>query len=124
MIPRTLRYRFRKRSFVILHQCLIAEISSIRFHSGRKDPFNSDKLAQRNLVRADLANPGVDGSRRAINNFEIRPTPQTLPLHETPDELMIEWGNVPAGTTAQIYLPVRLMSTILRTADGMYTTHS
>jgi hypothetical protein len=107
------------------HQCLIAEISFDPISiPGGKDPFNSDKLAQRNLAWGDLANPGVDGSRRAINNFEIRPTPQTLPPHETPDELMIEWGNVPAGTTAQIYLPAVDVDDVLRTADGMYTTHS
>lgn len=107
------------------HQCLIAEISfdpvSI---TGGKDPFNSDKLAQRNLAWGDLANPGVDGSRRALNTFEIRPTPQTLPLHETPDELMIEWGNVSVGTTAQIYLPAVDVDDVLKRANGMYTTHS
>jgi len=107
------------------HQCLIAEISfdpvSI---PGGKDPFNSDKLAQRNLAWGDLANPGVDGSRRALNTFEIRPTPQTLPAHETPDELLIEWGNVPAGTTAQIYLPAVAVDDVIKKATGMYTTHS
>src|SRR6185369_13447610 len=107
------------------HQCLIAEISfdpvSI---TGGKDPFNSDKLAQRNLAWGDLANPGVDGSRRALNTFEIRPTPQALPLHEAWDELMIEWGPVPAGTTAQIYLPAVDVDEVIKRARGMYTTHS
>ena len=106
------------------HQCLIAEISFDPISiPGGKDPFNSDKLAQRNLTWSDLANPGVDGSRRAPNNFEIRPTPQALPLHETPDELMIEWGNVPAGTSAQIYLPAVAADEVIRAASGMYKTH-
>ncbi|HYX30995.1 MAG TPA: sialidase family protein [Pyrinomonadaceae bacterium] len=107
------------------HQCLIAEIAfdPVAITKG-KDPFNSDKLAQRNLSWADLPNPGVDGSRRAPNTFEIRPTPSSLPLHETLDEMMIEWGNVPAGTTAQIYLPAVDVEEILTTATRMYTTHS
>jgi hypothetical protein len=107
------------------HQCLIAEIAfdPISIPAG-KDPGNWDKLAQRNLAWGDLANPGVDGSRRAINTFEIRPTPKTLPAHETPDELMIDWGNLPADATAQIYLPAVDIEEVLRTATGLYTTHS
>ena len=107
------------------HQCLIAEIAfdPVSIPAG-KDPGNWDKLAQRNLAWGDLANPGVDGSRRALNTFEIRPTPKTLPLHETPDELMIDWGNLPAGATAQIYLPAVDIEEVLRTATGLYTTHS
>jgi len=107
------------------HQCLIAEIAfdPVSIPAG-KDPGNWDKLAQRNLAWGDLANPGVDGSRRALNTFEIRPTPKTLPAHETPDELMIDWGNLPAGATAQIYLPAVDIEEVLRTATGLYTTHS
>jgi len=106
------------------HQCLIAEIAfdAVSINGGQ-DPSNCDKLAQRNLAWGDLANPGVDGSRRALNTFEVRPTPQTLPLHETPDELMIEWGNLPAGSTAQIYLPAVDVDEVLNKASRMYTTH-
>ncbi|HEX7723720.1 MAG TPA: sialidase family protein [Pyrinomonadaceae bacterium] len=106
------------------HQCLIAEIAFDNVSiNGGQDPSNSDKLAQRNLAWGDLANPGVDGSRRALNTFEVRPTPQALPLHETPDELMIEWGDLPPGTTAQIYLPAVDVEGVLKKANGMYTTH-
>ena len=37
-------------------------------------PFNSDKLAQRNLSWSTVANPGLI-SRQALETFEVRPTP-------------------------------------------------
>jgi hypothetical protein len=36
---------------------------------------------------------------------------------------MIEWGHVPVGTSAQIYLPAVDVDEILKRAGGMYTTH-
>ena len=44
-------------------------------------------------------------SRRAPQTFEIRPTPAGRPVGFPHDELMIEWGDVPAGSTGNLYLP-------------------
>jgi hypothetical protein len=101
-----------------LHQCLIAEIAfdGVPIPVG-KDPSNWDKLAQRNITWSDI------GSAQALTTFEIRPTPAGLPLGKTPDELMIDWGNVPDGSFASIYLPAVNVDDILSMADRMYTTH-
>src|SRR5260221_8021328 len=105
-------------------QCLVAEIGfePIAIPPG-KDPSNWDKLAQRNLAWSDLSNPGVHGSRRALNTFEVRPSAFGLQHDRTPDELMIDWSNVPAGTTASIYLPAVLASEVVAMASRMYTAH-
>jgi hypothetical protein len=106
------------------HQCLIAEIAfdPVAIPPG-KDPGNWDKLAQRNLAWSDIPNPGRDGSRRALDTFEIRPTPRGLRPEQPPDELMIDWGNVPEGASAQIYLPAINSVDVLSMADKMYSTH-
>jgi hypothetical protein len=101
-----------------LHQCLIAEIAfdPVAIPLG-KDPSNWDKLAQRNLAWSDV------NSAQAVTTFEIRPTPAGLPAGQTPDELMIDWNNIPPGSSAQIYLPAVRADTVLRMADRMYTSH-
>jgi hypothetical protein len=106
------------------HQCLVAEIAfdPIAIPAG-KDPSNWDKLAQRNLAWSDLPNPGVDGSRRALNTFEVRPSAFGLQQGRTPDELMIDWSNLPAGTTASIYFPAVLANEVVAMASRMYTAH-
>jgi hypothetical protein len=101
-----------------LHLCLIAEIAfdPVAIPLG-KDPSNWDKLAQRNLSWSDV------GSAQALSTFEIRPTPVGLPADQTPDELMIDWGNLPKGSSAQIYLPAVNVADILAMADRTYTSH-
>jgi hypothetical protein len=101
-----------------LHLCLIAEVNfdPTPIPLG-KDPSNWDKLAQRNIVWSDT------GSAQSVTTFEIRPTPRALPAGQTPDELMIDWNNIPAGVTAQIYLPAVGVETILGMADRMYSSH-
>ena len=101
-----------------LHQCLIAEIAfdPVTIPLG-KDPSNWDKLAQRNIAWSDV------GSAWAVDTFDIRPTPAGLRPDQTPDELMIDWGNTPRGTTAQIYLPAAQASDILAMAAKMYNSH-
>lgn len=59
----------------------------------------------------------------ALQTFEIAPTPSTLPVSQTVDELMIDWGNVPAGSSANIYLPAVSADDILALASSMYVTH-
>jgi hypothetical protein len=106
------------------HQCFVAEIAfdPVPIPIG-KTPYDWDKLAQRNLAWADIPNPGVDGSRIALDTFDIRPTPIGLPPSQTPDELMIDWGNIPSGTVATIYLPAASVAEVLAMADSLYTTH-
>lgn len=106
------------------HQCLIAEIAfdPDPIPAG-SDPSISDKLAQRNLTFVNVPNPGVLDSRRAPQTFEVRPTPAGLPVGFPRDELMIEWEDVPAGSTANFYLPATTADEILRIAAQTYTSH-
>jgi hypothetical protein len=100
------------------HQCLITEIAfdPVAIPIGA-DPSNWDKLAQRNIVWSDI------GSAEAVSTFEFRPTQIGLPAGQTPDELMIDWGNTPAGSLASIYIPSLDAANILAMANRMYTTH-
>jgi hypothetical protein len=63
------------------------------------------------------------GSAQSVTTFEIRPTLMGLPADQGPDELMIDWNNVPPDTAAQIYLPAVNADTVLTMADRMYTSH-
>jgi hypothetical protein len=106
------------------HQCLIAEIAfdPVPVRTGT-DPSTSDKLAQRNLTFVNVPNPGLMGSRWAPQPFEVRPTPPVFPPEIAPDELMIEWNDVPDGTTASIFLPSASADEILALADQFYDSH-
>jgi len=101
-----------------LHQCLIAEIAfdPVPIPLGQ-NPANIDKLAQRNLAWSDV------GSAHALSTFEMKPTPIGLPESQTPDELMIDWGNTPRGSVASIYMPAASADTILAMAGRMYGSH-
>jgi hypothetical protein len=103
------------------HQCLVAEINldppEPQIASGAS-PAVSDKLAQRNLNIVGVASPHL-----VPNTFDIRPTVPGLPPNHAPDELMIDWGNLPEGTRANIYLPVVSAQTILNMADKLYAHH-
>ena len=106
------------------HQCLITEISFDPVPiSANADPSTSDKLAQRNLTFVNVPNPGLIDSRRAPQPFEVRPTPPQFPPEIPPDELMIEWGAIPPGTTASVYLPAAAADEILALADQLYDAH-
>lgn len=107
------------------HQCLVCEVSFDPDPiTAGDDPSDTDKLAQRNLAFVSSANPGVDSSRLIPQTFELKPTPATLKLDQKPDELVIDWGNVPDGSTAQIYLPGTTSAAILAWAATLYTTHN
>jgi len=103
------------------HQCLVAEINldppEPQLATG-VTPATSDKLAQRNLTIVGVASP-----HQVPLTFDIKPTRVSLPAGQAPDELMIDWGRVPAGSTASIYLPGTSAQSILKTADRMYTRH-
>jgi hypothetical protein len=105
------------------HQCLVAEIAfdPDPINTGTQ-PWNSDKLAQRNISWSYVANPGAPASRRAIEPFEVRPTPASVSPSESPDELMIDWTNVPIGQQASIYLPNVNVNEVLSMAGALYVT--
>ena len=102
------------------HQCLVSEIafSHAPIPNG-STPSSSDKLAQRNLAIVDSANPGIVASRRIPQTFEIRPCTSKTEH----DELMIDWGNVPVGSVATLYLPDFDTNEILFLATKKYRSH-
>jgi len=103
------------------HQCLVSEIAFDPDPiSAGASPGTSDKLAQRNLSLVASANPGDVTSRRISNTFELKPT-QTKQQVLGPDELMIDWGNTPAGSMARIYLPTVSADEILELAAKRYS---
>jgi len=103
------------------HQCLMAEIAfdPVPIAAGTQ-PWNSDKLAQRNLSWSTVANPGIDVSRQALQTFEVRPTPTAVSPGQSPDEIMIDWSGVPRGEQAQIYLPALDADAVLTQAAKLY----
>jgi len=113
--PLTIQQAIQRNS----HQCLIAEIAfdQVVIPVG-KDPSNYDKLAQRNLNVVGVASPHL-----VPYTFDIKPSAANLPPDQMPDELMIDWGNVPAGSKASIYLPALNAQSILSTADRLYSHH-
>ncbi len=102
------------------HQCLVAEIAfdHAPIQNGAT-PASSDKLAQRNLATYEAPNPGLTFSRRIPHTFEIRPSGSKLEH----DEIMIDWGYVPEGSVATLYLPGIDTNDILSLATRKYRTH-
>lgn len=102
------------------HQCLVSEIAftPAPAQSG-STPSTSDKLAQRNLAIVASANPGLVASRRIPQTFEIRPSGAKTEH----DELMIDWGNIPAGSVATIFMPGIDVTEILKLAAIKYRSH-
>jgi hypothetical protein len=112
------------------HHCLVAEIASdeapiLNSTAVTLSPENSDKLAQRNLQFTASDNPGGAASHRIPQTFDVRPSlalveaPGTLLNY--PDELMIDWGNTPIGSTANIYWPQVNASDVLALAAKLYS---
>ena len=103
------------------HQCLVAEVAfDPDAIPGGASPSTSDKLAQRNLSLVESDNPGGPESRRIPNTFEVRPTPLTHAGAGFHDELMIDWGTVPAGSVARVYLPDTADDEVLDLAKRLY----
>lgn len=102
------------------HCCLVAEI-----YYPTAPPvtgtscYDSNQLAQRNLVITASPNPGLDDSRRLPTTFDLKPSAQLLP-NGFPDELMIDWGNIPSGSTANIYWPQVNADDVLTLANQFY----
>jgi len=123
------------------HHCLVAQIAydddPIVNPSGFTwSPENIDKLAQRNLQISPSGTPGAampaasgatfPATQRIPQVFDTRPSPalstQSGDLTDYPDEMMIDWGNVPVGTVASIYWPQVSAADVLQLADRFYTT--
>jgi hypothetical protein len=109
------------------HHCLVAEIAfkdaPIRNVGGTLETAdNSDKLAQRNLQVTTSANPGNVATHRIPQTFDIQRTdPKMLgSVSSVPDELMINWGNTPPGSHADIYWPGANAAEILAIASRIY----
>jgi hypothetical protein len=107
------------------HQCLTMEISmdGATLVSNGDTPGSSDKLAQRNLSISASDNPGSPASHRVVSTFEFKPSLADQPKATMPDELLIDWGNTPAGSRATLYLPATDSADVLRLADGIYPKH-
>ncbi len=112
------------------HHCLVAEIASddapiLNSSAVTLSPENSDKLAQRNLQFTSSDNPGGAASHRIPQTFDVRPSLALADspgmLMNYPDELMIDWGNTPVGSTANIYWPQVNASDVLALASKLYS---
>jgi hypothetical protein len=114
------------------HHCLVAQIAydgaPLLYSSGvATNPGNTDKLAQRNLQITLSGNPGPAATHRIPQAFDTRPSlpflDQDRHVLNQPDELMIDWGDTPAGAKAQIYWPNVQSSDVLALAGRLYGTH-
>jgi hypothetical protein len=114
------------------HHCMVAQTAFddapiVNSNGTTKSPENSDKLAQRNLQVTQSDNPGPPSTHRIPQMFDFRPSAplgsDTDPLMSYPDELMIEWGNTPVGSTATIHWPQVQSSDVLALTKRFYSTH-
>jgi hypothetical protein len=113
------------------HHCLIAQIAYPgapiqTVGSNVPTPEGGDQLAQRNLQVTTTDNPGPPSAHRVPQTFDVKPSgppPTTGPLAGRPDELMIDWGLVPPGSTARIYWPAVSSAHVIELASWMYGAH-
>jgi hypothetical protein len=99
------------------HHCLVAQIAydDAPIPTG-VSPMSWDQLAQRNLQFTAVDNPGPAATHRAPQTFDCRPSgPIGHPGGSglPPDELMIDWGNVPKGAVASLYWPAVLATEVI-----------
>jgi hypothetical protein len=113
------------------HHCIVAQIAYdddpiINANGITLGPENCDKLAQRNLQITQSGNPGGPDAHRIPQTFDTRPSaPSGMPLSVLqgyPDELMIQWGDVPLGSTATIYWPGVDALNVVRLAMRLHST--
>jgi hypothetical protein len=115
------------------HHCIVAQIAYdgapiINANGITASPENSDKLAQRNLQVTRSDNPGPASTHRIPQTFDIRPSAALVEqngiLVNRPDELMIDWGAIPAGSIASIYWPQASAAQVLALATRLYGSHT
>jgi len=90
----------------------------------QQGPEWSDNFAQRNLQITYSDNPGPLETHRVPQTFDVRPgpAPGTGQLEDYPDELWIDWGEVPVGSTASIYWPAVSAIDVLALAEKYYSS--
>ncbi len=107
------------------HHCIVAQIAfdDAPIPQG-VSPLSWDQLAQRNLQVTRSDNPGPAATHRIPQTFDTRPgravEAPTRPDAIYPDELMIEWGDVPTGAVASLYWPQVHASDVLALARTFY----
>jgi hypothetical protein len=107
------------------HHCIVAQIAydDAPIPQG-VSPISWDQLAQRNLQVTRSDNPGPAATHRIPQTFDTRPgravVPPSGPNSIYPDELMIEWGDVPTGSVASLYWPQVHASDVLALAKTFY----
>ncbi|KAK0703664.1 hypothetical protein B0T26DRAFT_757182 [Lasiosphaeria miniovina] len=114
------------------HHCLVAQIA---YDDAPIDdlangitlgPQNCDKLAQRNIQVTTANDPESPETRLVPQVFDVRPSRALFgnsPWQQfatTPDELIVEWGSVPAGCEARVYWPGALAEEVVALANRMY----
>ena len=107
------------------HHCIVAQIAFDDAPIPQSvSPLSWDQLAQRNLQTTRSDNPGPAATHRIPQTFDTRPGRTVRPPHGPntiyPDELMIEWGNVPTGSVASLYWPQVHASEVLALAKTFY----
>jgi hypothetical protein len=112
------------------HSCVVAQIvyDDAPYPAGPGvvlGPEYSDQFAQRNLQITFSDNPGPPSTHRVPQTFDTRPgpAPTSGQLGNYPDELMIDWGDTPVGSTASIYWPAVSSADVLALAGQLYSTH-
>lgn len=103
-----------------LHQCLVAEIHYAQDPiPPLATPGSSDNIAQRNILFDYSDNPGSFAAHLVHHTFELKPSPISFDqsvfapggpatvtrgrLH--PDELVIDWGDLPRDALVTFYMP-------------------
>ena len=111
------------------HHCIVAEIACddapiVNSNGVTMSPENSDKLAQRNLQITSSGNPSYPQTHRVPQAFDMRPSRAVNPaprlLLNYPDELMIDWGNTPPGSVANIFWPQIAAADVISMAKRLY----
>ncbi|EWY79955.1 hypothetical protein FOCG_18085 [Fusarium oxysporum f. sp. radicis-lycopersici 26381] len=105
-----------------LHYCLVSEIffwppgTTTDPISVQSTPASSDRLAQRNLSLDPSGNPGWPSTHTVQHTFLVKPSTAALDRSPNlegarekffigPDNLIIQWGNVPRTTQATLFFP-------------------
>ncbi len=70
-------------------------------------------------------NPGFPATHRVPQTIDVRPSPPAQSTDKRsilsyPDEIMIDWGKVPLGSTASIYWPAVNAASVLQLAAQLY----
>jgi len=68
--------------------------------------------------------PPNASTRRAFNTFDVQPSAPPPAGVIDFDELMIDWGAIPAGSVANIYWPAVSAAQVLKLANARYAFHS